>query len=471
MPAPAKVLTVGLLSPLDVLDPRRPQQESVLVLRQMLEPPFDISSAGEIAPVLFEGPLEKLSPEGDSYRGRVRADLRFSDGTPAGAAEVAGSLRESVVLRRQADLSTEGRDVIFHLERPNPRLEASLTHVHSYVHRRRDLELLGTGPFMMGPGRTTHHVRLVRNPHFRRPLALEEIQFKVYPPGADGRPTALIEALQRGEVDLTTVLPRDSASLVSGVRKLVLPGLSTAVVFLNVESPRLTDVRLRRALSLAIDRAEFAADAYENPLAFTATSLLPRTMAAAQDGLEPDLAGARDLLAAAGLEAPKHLTVLLVWAPRPYLPNPNRAAEILARQLSRLGITLEVVRTSTLQEYYDRMIEGRQDLTLAGWTADTMDPADFLESCLASDRVPTTANASVSVNNGRLRSHRMDEALAAYRAERTPPSLEAVMSLIREEAPLVPLMYGSTCTVSSFRVANLKPSPLGFMDLSGLDVT
>src|SRR5688500_16871178 len=60
-----KVLTVGLLAPLDVLDPRMPQQESVLVLRQMLEPPFDVvSSAGDIGPVLVEGPLEKASPDG-----------------------------------------------------------------------------------------------------------------------------------------------------------------------------------------------------------------------------------------------------------------------------------------------------------------------------------------------------------------------------------------------------------------------
>jgi hypothetical protein len=65
----------------------------------------------------------------------------------------------------------------------------------------------------------------------------------------------------------------------------------------------------------------------------------------------------------------------------------------------------------------------------------------------------------------------MDRALAEYRAERTPARLEAVLHQIHDEAPLVPLMHGSTCTVSSFRVANLKPSPLAFMDLSGLDLT
>jgi ABC-type transport system substrate-binding protein len=468
----AKVLTVGLLSPLDALDPRRPQQESVLVLRQMLEPPFDLtSSSGDIGPVLFDGPLERLPGDANVYRGRVRPDVHFSDGTVLTAEDVASSLRSSLPVREQAQVTVSGQSVLFALKRANSRLEASLTHAHCYVHRRVGSEIMGTGPFVMAPGRTLHEVRLGRNPHFRRPVALEEVRFKVYPPGRDGHPTALVDALQRGEVDLTLVLPRDAVNALSGVRKAVLPGLSTAMVFFNVESPRLSDARVRQALAHSIDRRAFAADAYENPLAFTATSLLPRTMVSGNDGLEYDPARARQILAQAALAPPKRLTLLLTWAPRPYLPNPVRAAEMLASQLSSLGVALDIVRTSTLPEFYEHMIAGRQDLTLGGWTADTLDACDFLESCLASDRVPNADNASVSVNNARLRSAAMDRALADYRAERTPARLEAVLRQIHDEAPLVPLMHGSTCTVSSFRVANLKPSPLAFMDLSGLDLT
>jgi peptide/nickel transport system substrate-binding protein len=463
-----KRLTVGLLSPLDVLDPRRPQQESVLVLRQTLEPPFDLG-AGEIAPVLFEGAL-RPGPRPNEYRGRVRPGVFFSDGVPLTAQAVADCLRSSVPVRSQAEVSVDGDSVVFTLNRPNSRLEASMTHAHSYVHRRVGSQIIGTGPFMMSPERTAQEVRLVRNPHFRRPVALEEVHFRVYPPGPDGRPTALLDALRRGEVDLTTVLPRDAVNQLTGVRKAVLPGLSTAIVFFNVER-RLADPRLRQALARSIDRAEFAADAYENPMAFTATSLLPRAMANVRDGLDHDPVRARAILAEAALQPPPRLSLLLIWAPRPYLPNPGRAAEILARQLSKLGVALDVVRTKTLQDYYDRMIEGRQDLTLGGWTADTMDACDFLESCLASDRVPTAANASVSVNNARLRSEKMDRALADYRAERMPARLDAVLRQIEDEAPVVPLMHGSTCTVSAFRVANLTPSPLAFMDLSGLDLT
>src|SRR5262249_26111364 len=116
------------------------------------------------------------------------------------------------------------------------------------------------------------------------------------------------------------------------------------------------------------------------------------------------------------------------------------------------------------------IIEGQHDLTLGGWVADTLDPCDFLDACLASDRVPARHNVSASLNAGRLRSDAMDRALADYRAESTPARLEAVMVQLREQVPLVPLMYGSTCVTSSFRVTNLKASPMGIVDLSTVDL-
>jgi len=328
---------------------------------------------------------------------------------------------------------------------------------------------VGTGPFVRAGVGSPTELRLLKNPRYRRPVALDEVVFKVYPMEA-GRPSALLDALQGGEVDLTTVLPRDQVGRVSGMRKLILHSASTAILFFNVESPRLRDVRLRRALALAIDRQEFAADAYANALAFKAPSLLPRSLALVDDGLDFDRERARAVLAEAGLKMPPRLSVVLTWAPRPYLPDPTRAFEILSRQLGALGTTLELVRTSTIEEYYDRIIEGQQDLTLGGWVADTLDPCDFLDAILASDRVPTRNNVSASLNAGRLKSDAMDRALADYRAESTPARLEAVMAQLREEVPLVPLMYGSTCVASSFRVANLKASPMGIIDLSMVDL-
>jgi ABC-type transport system substrate-binding protein len=116
------------------------------------------------------------------------------------------------------------------------------------------------------------------------------------------------------------------------------------------------------------------------------------------------------------------------------------------------------------------MIEGRHDMVLSGWIADTMDPYDFLESNLASNRVPTRQKIAVANNAGRLDSKAMDEALAAFRADHDASNLERVVDLLSQEAPVVPLSYGPTAAVWSFKVKNFKPSPLSIFPFLGIDL-
>ncbi len=471
MSARPKVLTVGLLTPVETLDLRVPHHDSVLILKQILETPFGlVPGTTDVVPQLFDGPLEEAAGAAlPTYRARLRPGILFSDGTPLTAAHVARSLRATPLVSDQAEVTAEDDQVVLVLRRPNRRFDIQLTHNQCAVSRTAGSTLTGTGPYRLA-ARDPGVVRLEKNPHFRRDVAIDEVVFRTYPLDAEGRPTALAQALETGEVDLSIVLPRDAAGRLAGVRKSIRPGVSTAVVFLNTESPALHDVRLRRIIALSVNRQEFASEFFANPLAFVATSLLPPGLAPADDGLGFDPGRAQALLAEPGVRMPARLSLVLTWAPRPYLPNPERAAAILATQLAPLGVALDVVRTSSITDYYDKMIEGQYDLVLGGWSADTPDPSDFLETLLASDRVPSFGNQAVAANGGRLRCPELDQAMAEYRAERTAAHLDAIMRLVREQVPLVSLIHGSTCTVSSFRVANLKPSPLAFLDFSVLDL-
>ena len=62
------------------------------------------------------------------------------------------------------------------------------------------------------------------------------------------------KAIARGDVDLTSSLGRDDLMSVSGMRKKILPGTSTCFLYLNGDSPRLGDARVRRAIGHSIDR-------------------------------------------------------------------------------------------------------------------------------------------------------------------------------------------------------------------------
>jgi hypothetical protein len=182
------------------------------LLRQIFTPPY-VLEKGQTQPLLFAEHLraEPLSdPKRAAYSTSVRGDLVFSDGTPLTAAIAASSLSKTAVVADVADVRADGDRVVFLLRSPNRSFELLLTQTWCEVVLERGGELLGTGPFMFEKGTTlrsvlsARSVRLVRNPHYRGQVSMDSIVFTVYPPDADGRPTKLIEACSRGEVDFTT---------------------------------------------------------------------------------------------------------------------------------------------------------------------------------------------------------------------------------------------------------------------------
>lgn len=468
-----KVLRVGFLTGAPNLNPRQAQDiDSLFVLRQIVEAPFAAKlGATEPEPVLFAGGLEQDPSDDRTYRAAVRGDIRFSDGKPLAATDLAESLaRVALVGEHATAVEARGDEVVFRLREPNPRFDVVLSHPQCSIHRQVRGKLVGTGAYQLASNGRAESIRLVRNPHHRFAAPIGEVRFYVYPLDGDGTPSALLKAIERGEVDYTSALSRDDVNRLTGVRKSILPGISTSALYLNTQSPRLADRRLRQAIARSIDRVEVARTAFSNALAFAAPCLLPRALGSAADGLDYDPGAAAELLRTSGLEVPKRLTLLMMWGPRPYLPKPQRYFEVIAKSLGRIGIEVVPVPTASGLEFIDKAIAGREDMSLSGWVADVMDPADFLEANLASARVPTAENIAVASNGGRLESPEMDRALAAYRTQRTLESLNDVMRVMSHEAPLVPLTYGPTTAVWSFHVEGMRPSPLSIVPLCQLDL-
>jgi ABC-type transport system substrate-binding protein len=468
-----KRLRVGVLAPVSTLDPREAQDfTSALAVTQVFEAPFAQPTAagtagGEPEPLLFQERLRRESSTGlPVYTAAVRAGVYFSDGTPLSARHVADSLSKAATLREQADVEVLGERVVFRLKRPNARFDMALARRFCGVTLESAGGLLGTGPFMAG---TKDGMRLVRNPYARKPPAIDEIAFEVYPPDAEGRPGALLAALEAGEVDFTNVLSREDIMQLKHVRRWTEPGSSTAILYMNTERPALADPRVRKALALAIDRLEIAKMFYASALAFAATNLLPPMLARGNDGLNPDLAQARALLSQPGVRKPDRLSLLLIYGPRPYLPNPRKVGEHLAERIGQLGIQVDLVPTATTQDYYSRAKRGDYDLALAGWIADTLDPVDFLEATLGSESIPSPARKTiVGANLSRWHSQEADDALAHLRESPRDDLRAALLKRIADEVPLFPLLYGATIYAHAWNLKNLVPSPLGkpsFVDL------
>jgi ABC-type transport system substrate-binding protein len=459
-----KVLRIGTLSPVQQLDPRRNQElGTTTVLSQIFQPPYSLPGGGGAPePLLFAEAL-RAEEGGMLLSAAVREGIVFSDGTPLTAELAASSLASTEAVARAAAVEARGDRVYFRLRRPNSRFELLLAQTGSSIVLPSGDQLLGTGPFVADEaGRQPELLRLTRNHDFEADVPLDEVHFRTYPSAE-----ALAAAVDGGEVDLTSALPRDDVERVREARKLFLPGTSTALLYFNTE--RLADARLRRALACAVDRVEVTRTCYTNALAFAATSLLPPIMGSFRDGLAFAPDRAREILR--GVPPPGRLRMLVVWTSRPYLPQPGAAASVLAAQLGEVGIEVEVVAASTHDEYDRRVRAGDYELLLSGWMADSLDPADFLDANLSSQLVPSRVASRINRGNrSRWKDAAMDEALARFRERLSEEARSDVLGRLREEVPVLPLMYGPTVVVCSWRVKNFEPSPLGVRSLEAVDL-
>jgi ABC-type transport system substrate-binding protein len=469
--AAGRILRVGILSAMAKIDPREAVDNvSGMVLGQIFEAPYALNS-GEttIQPRLLD-PLQRRGSL--QYSAAVRDGIRFSDGTPMTAAIVARSLSGSKALANKAAVEARGDQVWFTLSVPNPRFDLCLTQGNCAIVLDRAGELIGTGPFMF-EGRpdaralqNARSIRLVRNPHHGHASGVDEVQFVVQPAEADGSPRMLLEALRHGEIDVTNALTmRDlSAHQIPGMTPAQQPGNSTGILFFNTERPMLINAAVRRAMALALDVNEIAAASFDrNPLAFVAPTLLPPMMGRSVGVPVKDREQARRMLEGNTIRLTR-LSLLVPWAPRPYMPKPLPVAMLLQKQLGEIGIAVDLRQPKTSEAFFDDLDRGNYDLALAGWIADTPDPADYYEALLWSKM----AEGDNHSNHSRWRNAAADQALMRFRDAPTDENKRLLDSLVREEAPLVPLIYGQSLVVHSRKIRNVSVSATGVLSLSSV---
>ncbi|MFQ5351202.1 MAG: ABC transporter substrate-binding protein, partial [Thermoanaerobaculia bacterium] len=379
-PATTKTLRIGLISAVLNLDPSRAQDFiSLMAVAQIFERPFDVIESGQPpVPILFREGLKAESSDQTVFSGAVREEILFSDGTPLSPSILCRSLERVSHFNSMARAEVRGDRVFFHLNRPNASFELALAAPYCSVAYESAGNLLGTGPYLAASGSTPERMRLVRNANYRGEAAIDELEFIHFPPDADGRATALLQAFENDEVDFTNVLHREDISGMSGVRKQFAPANSTAILYFNTERPLFSDRGVRRAIGAAIDRVEVAALCYPtNPLAITATGLLPPMMSGWRDGLKFDLAEARSRLEGKELGNLAPLRMMVMFGARPYLPQPQAVARYVADQLGKLGFQVQIETTRDSEDYFRHVTRGDYDLALTGWIADTLDPIDF----------------------------------------------------------------------------------------------
>ena len=312
---------------------------------------------------------------------------------------------------------------------------------------------IGTGPFTFGEFTKGERIVLNRNPdYWGEAPDFESVTFR--PITSDGPRVA---ALLAGDVDFIDKPPlQDLPRLEDDDDLEVAQGLSNRVIYLHMDqyaddSPGVTgvpanpfkDVRVREALSRAIDRAAIV-DRIMGGVAEPAGELLPPTMFGANADAEPtafDPDRARELLAEAGYGDGFEL---VLGTPNDRYINDELIAQAVAQMFARIGVDTTVDAT-TKSVFFSRRNDYEFSMYLAGWGSGTGEMSSPLRALVAC-RDPEAGFGGT--NRGRYCNPEMDavlkQALETVDADAREELLQAASRMVMDDYGILPLHFEVT---------------------------
>ncbi|HKZ12500.1 MAG TPA: ABC transporter substrate-binding protein [Solirubrobacterales bacterium] len=319
----------------------------------------DPNGTDKVVPGLAES--WDISKDGLTYTFHLRPGLKYSDGSPLSAEDIAWNLEQfadpevnislaGVAAGMESVKATNAKTVVVKLEHPVAAFLYNLAIFPAFIVDKAKLEAegaaywkhpVGTGPFMVKEFANGSHITFEKNPYYfekgkpylqtmrwnfvpnsnTRVLALKSGEAQL----ADGIPFAQVESLQ-GESNL-------------GIQEVELP--QAVILIANNRIKPLGDVHVRRALSLAINREQL------NEAVFRGTGTVPNSVlmnfeldASDQEvpPFEYDVAKAKEEMAAS--KFPKGFSVKLQYpAGSDYF---KQMSLLIQSELKEIGVDLKL---------------------------------------------------------------------------------------------------------------------------------
>ncbi len=502
------LVRLALSEPISTMDVHRNTADYMFPLN-IYERLFDIRVNDDGSTRLANGLADDWSVSGDglTYRFTLREDAFFSDGTPVKASDVAFTFTRMLALQdsRQTDfadmirgaaavmagetdtlegirvlddrnleitLSEPFAGYLYQLATPSCSIlsekcvtEAGNDFGHTAEHT------IGSGPYRLTEYTNTR-ITLEKNPYYHcregEELTVSRAEYRVLAP-------ALIDRLFRdGELDLMD-LSRVNPEVVKEVyktpewtaRTVAYSRVEVQYLILNVETPPLDDVRVRKAVQMAINRQKILDELY-NGDGKLVDGIYPRGLIGFseenQGWLKYDPEEAARLIS----EVPGVTDVRLELAANSQSEiRTLRMLEMIRQDLSAAGLNVSVVSYDDESRMYLRRA-GRLMAYTGEWSADFNDPDNFIYTFFGS-------RAKTLSRSGNYSDEAVISRIAAARtmqdqAERMREYAELERILIRDEAVWVPLFSSEHLFIPGDRVESFTPFWAGWGSLYLKDI-
>ena len=326
-------------------------------------------------------------------------------------------------------------------------------------------QTIGSGPYVVTSWTRDSGMVLDLNPNYWGETPdVTHVEISVVPDAS-----TMSMMFQSGELDILDCDYIDSAVVDSTYRTQyadqIVTGnrLATTYLALNENIEPLGDVRVRRAIQMAIDRQTILDSVYSGD-GNLVDGIYPEGLigysADNQGWLTYDPEGAKALLAEAGYadgfamelasDSSASASVLLVL-------------QIIQQNLADVGIQAEIVSYDEAS-WLDTRNSGEMNSFVATWTADYNDPDNFIYTFFGN--ADNTRTRSLNYANTEV----MDRVAAAREiteeSERLAEYAALEKQIVQEDAAWVPLLCRTHLFVLGDRVASYTPHWAGYSDFS-----
>lgn len=472
--APAATFHRGTNTEPRSLDPHRAVGNSAaIILYDLFTGLMTLDASGNVVPGVAKS--YTLSEDGREYTFTLRDDAKWSDGTPLTAEDFVYSFRRlltpetaarfasqlypivnaQAVNRGQAEPDTLGvtapapNTLVVTLNQPVaylPQLMAANAaspvprHVIEAEGRSwtRPGKMVSNGAYVLTEQVPSTFIRAQKNVHFFDAANVEIDEVVYYPTENQGTSLSRFRA---GELDVILNFPADQIERIRETMPETLhvtPALGVFYLAPNIRTPPFDDPRVRRALSLAIDRDAIVARLLP-PGTESATNIVP-PVTAGYSGTAADyantpvgerMAEARALLADAGFTANNPLTFSLKSDP---IEQNRRIAVALTSMWKAIGAQADIDTTGASDVNRDGRT-GNFEIIRWTWFGPFNDAATFLGLLDSRNGANVTGYANPAFDS------KLSEANAERDETKRITLLAEAEAIINADQPVIPLYF------------------------------